>query len=120
MSAGSFVNSKYEADNGDIMPIKVQPETISASAGGANTAPTGSITVDLFAKSQKNRRSYGVGARGVRARFTGTVPTGYAANSVVSFPILTKARWDAITSDTAVTYNGAAAAIVGKYGETRK
>lgn len=120
MSAGSFVITKYETNRGEILPIKVQPETVSASVGSANTAPTGAVSVNLFAKAQKNRRSYGVGARGVRLKFTGTVPTGYAPNSIVSVPILTPTVWNAIDGTTTGTYLGAAVIAVGTYEETRK
>lgn len=120
MSAGSFVTSKYETNRGEILPIKIQPETASANIGSANTAPSGTITVNLFAKSQKNRRSYGVGARGVRLKFTGTVPTGYSSDSIVSIPVLTPTVWNAITTETTGTYLGAAVIAVGTYEETRK
>jgi hypothetical protein len=120
MSAGAFSLSKYELDNDDIAPIRVQPETIAAifTPGGANAAPAGVADLPLFAKSRGTRRSYGINARSVRIRFTGAVPDGYAPNSIVSIPILTPAVYNAIVAGAStVTYLGSQGIVIGKSSE---
>lgn len=121
MSQGSFVTSKYEANNGDILPIRVQPETLTANLGSANTAPAGTATVSLFARARKSRRSYGVGARIARVRFTAAVPDGYATNQILSVPVLTPTVFNAIIPGaTTGTYLGSPILVIGTSGETRR
>lgn len=120
MSAGAFVRSRYEADNGDIHPIRVQPETLAASLGSVNAAPAGTVDVNLFARARKSRRAFGLGARTVRIRFTATPPAGYAINQILTVPVLTLAVYNAIVADTAITYLGVAAEVVGVSPESRR
>jgi hypothetical protein len=120
MSAGEFTRSKYEADNGDIYAIRVQEETLLANVGAANSAPSGTIDQTLRARARKNRGALGMGARTARVRFSGQPPTGYAANSTISIPILTRSVFDQITSDQTGTYLGAAIIVVGTTGESRR
>lgn len=120
MSAGSFVRSKYEADNGDIHPIRVQPETLTANLGAANSAPVSDVDVSLFASARKSKRSYGLGARTVRVRFTATAPTGYAQNQILSVPVLTPATYLAAQTAQTGTYLGVAVEIVGTSPESRR
>lgn len=120
MSAGAFVRSKYEADNGDIHPIRVQPETLLANLGEVNAAPSGDVTVALFATARKSRRSYGVGARTVRVRFTAAVPDGYEPGQILSVPILTPDAFVAAQTAQTGTYLGSAVEIVGSTSESRR
>lgn len=118
MSAGVFTLSKYEADSGTVYSVRVQPETLAASVGGgANTAPTGNVTGEPSAMVGGSRRSIGVHCRGVRIRFTGAAPEGYKPQGVIFIPILTEARYDAITRGATGTYLGAAVEVVGKVPE---
>lgn len=120
MSSGPFVLSKYEADNGDIHPIRVQPETLSANVGAANTAPTGSVTVGLFASARKNRRAYGLGARAVRVRFTGAVPDDYAPNQVLTVPVLTPTAFASAIIGATGTYLGSPIIVIGRSPESSR
>jgi hypothetical protein len=118
MSAGSFVNSKYQADNGEIHPCRVQPETLTANVGAANSPPAGAVTVPFKARSSGGNRAYGLKMRAVSVRFTGTLPTGYAANQTLRIPILSKAVYDAVVpGETTGTYLTAAIIVVGKLRE---
>lgn len=117
MSAGNFSNSKYEADSGTIYRIKVQPETVSASIGGANTAPAGTIDGEGSARVGGGNRQYGIKARSVTIRFTATPPDGYAENQTYRVPILTPTRYNAINIGTTGTYLGVACEVVGKNPE---
>lgn len=120
MSQGAFLETKYQADNGDVHPIRVQPETVAASLGTANIAPTGAVTIDLFATARKSKRSYGVGARTARLRFTGAVPDGYKPGQVLTVPVLTIAVYNGLTRASTITYLGQPAALVGKSAETKR
>lgn len=120
MSSGAFVRSKYEADNGDIYAIRVQPETLAANVGAANTAPTGTVDQTLRARARKNRGALGMGARTARVQFSGTPPTGYAPNTIISIPILTRSVFDQINSDQTGTYLGSPIIVVGTTGESRR
>lgn len=117
MSAGLFSNSKYEADSGTIYRIKVQPETLSASIGGANAAPAGAIDGEGSARVSGGNRQYGIKARSVTVKFTATPPTGYAENQTYRIPILTQARYAAINIGTTGTYLSTACEVVGKNPE---
>lgn len=117
MSAGAFQNSKYEMDDGSIKRIRVQPETIAASIGGANTAPAGAIDSPGSARVGGGNRQYGVKARSVTVKFTATVPDGYKADQLYRIPILTSAVYDGINIGTTGTYLGSAVEVVGKNPE---
>lgn len=118
MSAGAFVISRYEANNGDIFPIRIQPETLALTLGGtANSAPTDPVDQSIFARTGGGRRRYGRQARQVRIRFTAAPPTGYAAGSVITLPALTPEFFNSLTPDSTGTYLGAAVRLVGTSSE---
>ena len=117
MSAGSFISTKYESDDGDIHPMRIQPETALANIGGANTAPSGDIDNSISAKARGGIREYGLKARGVNVVFTSTLPTDYEAGNVYRIPILTRARYDAISVGTTGTYLSNPVRVVGKIPE---
>lgn len=119
MSAGAFVKSKYEADNGNIHPIRLQPETLLGDFGAVNEAPAGAVTIGLFATARGSKRRYGVNARTVRVRFGATPPAGYLPNAVVSVPILTPTLYALIDDTvTGMTYLSSPVTYVGKTAES--
>lgn len=119
MSAGVFTISKYEADSGDIHPIRVQPETIAANLGTANSAPTAAVDNELFARVGGGNRAYGVRARYATVRFTGAAPEGYAPNTTLKIPVLTEATFDQIVPGQSTgTYLGSAIVVVSKVRES--
>lgn len=121
MSAGAFVEAKYEADNGDIYSIRVLPPTLTANLGATNASPTGAVTQPLFATARKGKRAYGMGARTARVRFTGSIPTGYLGGSILTIPVLTPAVYNGLDkTTTGLTYLGAPVAFVGKSAQTEK
>lgn len=114
MSAGPFTISRYEADNGDIFPIRVQPETLELTLGGtANAAPAGAADQSVFARAGGGKRKYGRQARSVRLRFTGALPPDYAENSTLTVPILTPDLFNSLTAGTTGTYLETAVRVVG-------
>lgn len=121
MSSGAFSRTKYQADNGDIYAIRVQPETLAANFGSANAAPAGAVDRQGRAKARGSSRELGIKARKIRVVFTGSVPDGYATNTVLEIPILTPAVYNAIIPDvTTGTYLGSPALVIGKTGESVK
>lgn len=118
MSAGPFVTSKYQADNGDIYRIRVQPETIAANIGGANSPPAGAIDAQGSARVGGGKRQIGIKARAFTFKFTGTPPDGYSTNQILRIPILTKAVFDGVLPGATGTYLGATVQLVGKIAES--
>lgn len=120
MSAGEFEQSRYEANSdvgGGIYPIRVQPETLLFEIGGTpNNPPAGATDQPIFARARKGAREYGVGARAVRIRFTGTPPTGYSGDEVI-VPIMTPALFATALPGAGCTYLATAAVIVSRLPE---
>lgn len=118
MSAGAFVKTKYEADNGEIHPCKVQPETLAANLGSVNAAPAGAVTIGIKARSTGGNRAYGIKMRAVSVRFTGAVPDDYEPGQILRIPVMTLAVFNAIEADvTTGTYLGQPILVVGKIKE---
>lgn len=119
MSAGAFSRSKYQTNDANVVPVRVQPETISAGFGqGTNAPPAGSVIAGFpSANVSRSRRSIGIHVRTVTVAFTATPPIGYLANQTYSIPVLTSSVWDAIVVGSAGTYLGTATEVVSKSPE---
>lgn len=84
----AFTTTKYEADNGDIHPIRIDSTRIAA----AGTAPTEAQTSSVFAKISKTNREFGLRPRGLRlVRTVGTAPDTFKKYTFL--PILTEAAF---------------------------
>lgn len=118
MSAGNFVRSRYESDSGTIHPIRVQPETLAANVGAVNAGAAGAVDSPISARVSGGNRQLGLVARRVRVAFTGTLPTGYAENTVLSIPVLTPAAYAAAISGATGTYLGSPIVVVGRTAES--
>lgn len=123
MSAGAYTRSRYTRNNGDIHPIRVQPETTSLTIGStANAAPTGTATSDISASVSKGRRGIVLKARTITFVFTGTPPTGYKVDSPITLPALQETIWDLAIKGATGTYAplGTAVAIEVLYSSPEK
>lgn len=119
MSSGRFVRSRYEADNGTIHPIRLQPETLEANiGGGANAAPSASTDTDLSAKVSRGGRAFGLRPRFVTVVWSGEAPSGYDDRTPLRIPILTESRFDAINVNSTGTYLGASVTVISKTPES--
>lgn len=119
MSAGPFVNSAYEDDEGNVYNIRVQPETLLATLSAVNAGASGAITMPISARARGSKRMIGVSARTVRVRFSATPPTGYSPRSVVSIPVLTPAVYNATNNKTTgLIYLSSPVEFVGKTAES--
>lgn len=124
MSAGTFVKSKYEygLDPTQIFRIRVQPETLLASAGGTtNDEPAAALNRSLYVKVGASRRQYGIRARGLYLTLAAgaTPPPGYATLSKTFIPALTSAFYAAALTAGVVSYLGTTWSVEGR-PETQK
>lgn len=120
MSAGQFVISKYELNDGKgVQPIKIQPETLSFTYNATNNAPTADpITSGRYVYARGAAQQYGVKARRVTFKWVSAVPEGYDPNQRITIPILTEALWNDIEPGTATsTYLAATVQIISKTDE---
>lgn len=117
MSSGVFTNSRYETNAGAIHRIRVQPETLTASIGSANAAPTGTIDSAGTVRVGGGNREFGIKARSVTLRWTTNPPGGYAENQYIRLPILTETLYDSINLGDTGTYLSTGVTVVGKNPE---
>jgi len=118
MSSGPFTLTKYETDNGDVVPIKVQPETLTATfAGTANAAPTGASSVGFpSADISRSKRAIGIHARSISVKITEPA-TGYTDNALVRIPVLNPTVWTGAAKGDAVTCAAGTGTVAGKSPE---
>jgi len=84
-----FVSTKYEADSGDIHPIRIGDENVAF----AGAAPSGEIDNDIRVKVTKTNREFGLRPRYVvLARTVGTTPNDFKRYKRV--PMLTQQAWE--------------------------
>lgn len=116
MSSGIFLDAFYEADNGAIARIRIQPETAATAIGAApNVIPAGPADQLASAIARKGRREIGLGARYIGVSFA-TPPSGYTSE-VLYIPILTPAVFNAANLGDSVTYLGATGVLISKTAE---
>ena len=117
MSAGNFVTTKYEMDDGTVVPFRAQPETLLLTDGTvSNDPPGGDVTLSLFAKANKGTKEYGIGTRSLTLSWNGSPPTDYADDNI-RVSIMQIATFNAINVGDSVTYLSTAATVVSKKGE---
>lgn len=116
MSAGRYNRTaKYEDENGNIRPIRVQPETIAAW----NPEPAGSSS-GLYVKVGGGKRKLGTHARIARFEWKGAPPTGYDDRGTIALPILTSAAFLGLTFETDYAYLGGTLNLVGRTPESSR
>lgn len=113
MSAGEMLYTRYTDDNGNIHPIRVQPETVTPwNPDVEQPATVGFGRVRISG----SRRGIGTFARTVTLRAQ-TSPAGYRARSVTTLPVFTFEAWSALAADAEVAYLGQTWNVVGKRQE---
>jgi hypothetical protein len=116
MSAGRFSTVNYQYGDGSLGSIRIQPETATALViGGVTNEEVAGTRTARRAFVSLGRRRQGVRlARLVRIVFTATPPTGYAAFSVITLPLINNAIYAAAAVEEQVgTYLGVAIRVVG-------
>lgn len=118
MSAGVFSRTIYTTDEGNKVPIRVQPETLSLTIGStANASDTGTADVGWPSASiGKGKNQNGIHARFITV-YIATPPTGYKPASVYRIPVLKKSVWDTATKGGTATYLGVSGTIISKTSE---
>jgi len=119
MSAGTFRRSRYEDDNANVYPCRVQPETLAAVIdGNDNSATTSAVTSDVSASMTSSRRKYGVQARRIRLALKegSTPPTDYSGQPV-TIPVLQQSVFNDAAKDSDVSYLGTTWTLVSKLPE---
>lgn len=123
MSAGSFIDSLYEADSGLVFPTKVQPETELAQLNGTvNDAPAGPATPGApYLKVRVGKRSPQLQMRYVIIKMT-SAPAGQYADYIgvgasYKIPVLNPTVFAGLAKNQAATYLGASAVIKRVVGE---
>lgn len=120
MSAGAFVRSKYScSDDQLIHPIRVQPETLAATIGGAtNSAPTAVASSNISARVSGGKNQLGLRARLVtlQAPATGGAAT-YLSSGITKIPALQEAFYNAAIKGATCTYLGVAYQVVSRSPE---
>lgn len=112
MSSGPFVKTKYESDDLNVHPIRVQPEGSPVNG----TPPAGNIDVNISAQVGGSRRSYGLHARGIRLyREIGTGAT--LSRRYNFYPVLTKTAYDGYVKDQTFTIDGVEWKLLNKVPE---
>ena len=119
MSAGPFVNVKYEADGGDVHFVSVQPETVAATINGAtNAASVDPATSDFWFEVNRGANEYGGRPRKIRVKWQATgAPAGYQESASVTIPVLTAAVFNGCSVGDTVVYLGSNATITRKITE---
>ena len=121
MSAGVFTRSRYEDDDNEIHPIRVQPETLTATFNSvANSAPTGAVTSSISAQVTGSRRGLGLFARYATVVFTGTPPDGYATGQSYKIVVPNPTVFDGITVGQTGTYLTVATQVISKTAEVQR
>lgn len=118
MSEGAFVVSRYEMDDGNIISIRLQPETITTW----NPAPASTVVAAGYPTAQvnKSKRAYGIGARFVNLTWETAPPTGYKPGGYVKVPVLTTEAYEGLVYGEIVEYLGVNARVAGKTSESVK
>jgi hypothetical protein len=114
MSAGPFLLSKYETDDGDILPIRIQPETLTVAD---NAEPEGGAD-GPFVKVSGSKRSYGVHPRKITlSRSVGSADYG-TAKAYARVVMLTPTPFDDAVIGSTVAYAGVDWVIASKTNES--
>lgn len=115
---GVFTLSKYETDNGDVVPIKLQPETLTATLGGAaNAAPTGAYSLGFpSADVSRSKKAIGIHARTVSVKIT-TPAADYAGNGLVRIAVPNPTVYNGVSKGDAVTCEAGSGTVAGKSPE---
>lgn len=113
--AGRFRIGKYETNDGEIHPIRVQPETID----GDNPLPGAGITKSTYARVTGSKRAYGLKARyATYSLEIGTDADYSGAKVYAKVPYFLASAWIALNVGSTVTYQGKAWEVVSKTDES--
>lgn len=118
MSNGPFQFTNYETNDGTIVSIRVQPETLALTLNNeANAAPVGSPAAGYpSAQTSQSRRAIGINARRVTCVYASTA-TGDLPGLRITLPWLQLATFNALPRNATGTYNGEPVRLANTLGE---
>jgi len=115
--AGRFITGKYEADSGEVHPVRIQPETLF----GTNTEAVGGITVDQRVRVSGSKRAYGLKARSITlSRAIGTSANYTGGTIYARIPWLDPATWEALAVGSTEPYQGVDWIVASKSAESNR
>lgn len=105
MSNGPFTFTNYETNDGTIVAIRVQPETLALTLDSvANDPPAGTPAAGYpSAQTSQSRRAIGINARRVTCVYTDAA-SGSLPGLRITLPWLQSATFDALPRNAAGTY----------------
>lgn len=118
MATGPFTLSIYETDEGNFVPIKLQPETLAITfASAANAAGAGPVDPGWpSADVSRSKKAIGIHARSVSVKLT--APTDPDASpGIIRVPVPKVSVYAAIVKGAAVTTDIGTGIVVGKSAE---
>lgn len=125
MSAGIYVDSKYQANNGIIYKVRVQPETLDLTINALQNSPPAGAIDDGFPelKLTSTRKEFALVPRKVAIRITGASVDperadyeGVGAKLII--PVLTPVTFAGWSVGTVGTYLGFPIEVIKKYDES--
>ena len=118
MSNGPFTFTNYEKNDGIIVAIRVQPETLALTLNAvANDAPAGSPASGYpSAQTSQSRRAIGINARRVTCVYT-SAASGDLPGLRVTLPWLQLATFNALPTNATGTYLGEPVRLANTLGE---
>lgn len=114
MAGQYLLGAKYEADSGEVHPIRVQPETVFED----NPQPTGGVSEEQYARARGSARKYGILARSATlSRVVGTGNYG-TAKVYARIPVFTPTALDSMVLGSTIVYQGLDWVVSSKRGES--
>ena len=118
MSSGPFVRSFYSTDAGNIVRIRVQPETLALTLNAvANDAPAGPATPGFpSAKVSLNNSEIGINPRNVTIAYTAGASAALQGLTV-PLPWMDLATFTALPDGATGTYQAEPVELISKSNE---
>lgn len=118
MSSGPFVRSFYSTDAGNVVRIRVQPETLALTLNAvANDAPAGPATAGFpSAKVSLNNSEIGINPRNVTIAYTAAASAALQGLTV-PLPWMNLATFTALPDGATGTYQGEPVELISKSNE---
>lgn len=118
MSNGPFSFTNYETNDGVIVGIRVQPETLALELDSvSNAAPAGTPAAGYpSAQTSQSRRAIGINARRVTCVYTDAA-TGDLPGLRITLPWLVLSTFNALPRNATGTYNGQPVRLANTLGE---
>lgn len=110
----AYTKTKYEAENGDIHPLRLT----ASYAAAAGTVPGGAVTNPIPAKVSKGNREFGLRPRGVRlSRTIGTGATAFTKTGFLPLRSKADATSETYAENSDITVDGITWTIVSRVPE---